>query len=198
VQYFWSRDSVVGRATGYGLDDRGVGVRVPIRARIFSSPRRQDRWTPTSFLMGTRGSFSGGKAAGAWSWIFTSIKCRDQENVNLCIHSPIRLHGVVLNTFYYLMGNILVIKLTSVVMLSSLKITMLTLFLNILLYFVQPLSYKANEVEAGNKNEGSLNLFEWQASTSHCWLRCELRRYSCPCVQSITHQAMKTYGVVEI
>jgi hypothetical protein len=26
----WSRDSVVGIATGYGLDDRRVGVRVPV------------------------------------------------------------------------------------------------------------------------------------------------------------------------
>jgi hypothetical protein len=30
-------------ATGYGLDDRGVGGRVPVRSRIFSSPRRPDR-----------------------------------------------------------------------------------------------------------------------------------------------------------
>jgi hypothetical protein len=26
----WSRDSVVGIATSYGLDDRGVGVRIPV------------------------------------------------------------------------------------------------------------------------------------------------------------------------
>jgi hypothetical protein len=26
----WSRDSAVGIATGYGLDDRGVGVRFPV------------------------------------------------------------------------------------------------------------------------------------------------------------------------
>jgi hypothetical protein len=38
-----SRDSVVGIATGYWADDRGVGVRVPVVARIFSSPRRSDR-----------------------------------------------------------------------------------------------------------------------------------------------------------
>jgi hypothetical protein len=37
-----SRDSVVGIATGYGLDDRGVGVRVLVGSRIFSSPRRPD------------------------------------------------------------------------------------------------------------------------------------------------------------
>jgi hypothetical protein len=37
-----SRDSAVGIATGYGLDDQGVGVRVPVGSRIFSSPRRPD------------------------------------------------------------------------------------------------------------------------------------------------------------
>jgi hypothetical protein len=46
-----SRDSVVGIATGYGLDDRGVGVRVPVGARIFSSPRRPDGlWGPSNLL----------------------------------------------------------------------------------------------------------------------------------------------------
>jgi hypothetical protein len=35
-----SRDSVVGIATGYGLDDRGVGVRVPLASRIFSTLSR--------------------------------------------------------------------------------------------------------------------------------------------------------------
>jgi hypothetical protein len=38
-----SRDSVVGIATSYGLDDRGVGVRVPVESIIFSSPDRPDR-----------------------------------------------------------------------------------------------------------------------------------------------------------
>jgi hypothetical protein len=41
--FVMSRDSVVGIATTYGLDDRGVGVRVPVRSRIFSSPDRPDR-----------------------------------------------------------------------------------------------------------------------------------------------------------
>jgi hypothetical protein len=45
--YFRSRDS----ATGYGLDDRGVVVRVPVGSRIFSSPRWPDRlWSPPSLL----------------------------------------------------------------------------------------------------------------------------------------------------
>jgi hypothetical protein len=46
-----SRDSVVGTAIGYRLDDRGVGVRVPVGSRIFSSPSRPDRlWSPPSLL----------------------------------------------------------------------------------------------------------------------------------------------------
>jgi hypothetical protein len=46
-----SRISAVGVATGYGLDDQGVGVRVPVGARIFTSPRRPHRlWGPPNFL----------------------------------------------------------------------------------------------------------------------------------------------------
>jgi hypothetical protein len=62
-----SRDSAVGIATGYGLDDQGVGVQVPVGARIFTSPCRPDRlWGPPCFLSHAyRGSIPGGKAAGA-------------------------------------------------------------------------------------------------------------------------------------
>jgi hypothetical protein len=38
-----SRVSVVGIATGYRVDDRGVEVRVPVGARTFPSPRRPQR-----------------------------------------------------------------------------------------------------------------------------------------------------------
>jgi hypothetical protein len=52
-----SRDSVVGLVIGYGLDDRGVRVRVPVGSRILSSPRRPDQlWSPPSLLfIGYRG-----------------------------------------------------------------------------------------------------------------------------------------------
>jgi hypothetical protein len=57
-----SRDSIVGIATGQGLDDREIGVRVPVGSRIFSSHHLPD---PTSFPMGTGDCLPVGKAAGA-------------------------------------------------------------------------------------------------------------------------------------
>jgi hypothetical protein len=62
-----NRDSVVSIAIGYWLDDRGIGVRDPVRSRIFSSPRRPDGfWYPPSPLSNEyRGLFLRVKAAGA-------------------------------------------------------------------------------------------------------------------------------------
>jgi hypothetical protein len=62
-----SRDSSIGIATGYGLGYQGVEVRVPIKARIFSSPRRPDRlWVPLSLLSnGYRGLPPGIKRPGS-------------------------------------------------------------------------------------------------------------------------------------
>jgi hypothetical protein len=51
-----SRDSVVGIATGYRLDDYEVGVRILTGSRITSSSRRPERCTgarPASYPMGT-------------------------------------------------------------------------------------------------------------------------------------------------
>jgi hypothetical protein len=63
----WSRDKAAGITVGYGLDGRGVGVRVPLGAGIFSSPVVQtgSGAHPASYPMGTKGSFPRGKAAGA-------------------------------------------------------------------------------------------------------------------------------------
>jgi hypothetical protein len=69
-----SRGSWVGTALGYGLDDRGSKVWFPAGAGNFSLHHRVQNGSgahPGSYPMGTRGSFPGGKAAGAWSWPLT-------------------------------------------------------------------------------------------------------------------------------
>jgi hypothetical protein len=63
-----SRDSSVGIALGYELDDRGCRVRFPAGAGNFSlhhSVQNGSGAYPASYPMGIRGSFPGGKAAGA-------------------------------------------------------------------------------------------------------------------------------------
>jgi hypothetical protein len=60
--------SLVGITTGYGLDARMIGVRFPARAGYFSFQHHVQTDSgshPPSYLMGTRGSFTGGRAAGA-------------------------------------------------------------------------------------------------------------------------------------
>jgi hypothetical protein len=56
------RGSAFGIATGYGQDDRGVGVRVPIGSKIFSSLRRPDWLRGSTSLLsnGYRGLFPRG------------------------------------------------------------------------------------------------------------------------------------------
>jgi hypothetical protein len=92
-----SRDSSVGIALGYGLDDRGSRVRFP--GGDFSLHHRVQNGSgahPASYPMGTRGSFPGVKRPGreadhsppsaevknAWSYTATP---------------PVGLHGVVLS-----------------------------------------------------------------------------------------------------
>jgi hypothetical protein len=63
-----SHDSSVGIALGYGLDHRGSRVRFPAGSGNFSLHHRVQNGSgthPTSYPIGTRGSFPGGKAAGA-------------------------------------------------------------------------------------------------------------------------------------
>jgi hypothetical protein len=66
-----SRDNSVGIELGYGLNDQGSRIRFPVRAGNFSLHHRVQngsRAHPVSYPMGTKGSFRGVKATGAWSW----------------------------------------------------------------------------------------------------------------------------------
>jgi len=74
------------------------GVWVLVQTRNFSphhcvqiGPRAH----PASCPMGAGGPFLGGKVVRAWSWLFTPIKCWS-HCVELYLHSPMCLHGVVL------------------------------------------------------------------------------------------------------
>jgi hypothetical protein len=53
-----SRDSIVGIATSYRLDNRGVGVRVPVGSRIFSTSSRpvlgSIQWVPGALSLGVK------------------------------------------------------------------------------------------------------------------------------------------------
>jgi hypothetical protein len=63
-----STNSSDGIALGYGLEDRGSRVRLPARAVNFCLHHRVQNGSgtyPSSYPMGTRGFFFGGKAAGA-------------------------------------------------------------------------------------------------------------------------------------
>jgi hypothetical protein len=81
-----SRDSVVGMATSYVLDDRGVGVRIPVGPEVY----------PTFYLMDTGGSFPGVKRP--WPEFDYSPPISVEVRKYGSIHSfPIRLHGEMLN-----------------------------------------------------------------------------------------------------
>jgi hypothetical protein len=74
------------------------------------------------YPIGNGNYFPWDKAARAWIWSFTSNCCRGEENVNLYIHSPIHLHGIVLNylnigtiwTLPYLMSVCLIFPASAV------------------------------------------------------------------------------------
>jgi hypothetical protein len=68
--------SVVGIATGYDLEGRGVGVRVAVGQDFFLHVvQTRSGAYPASYTMGTGDSIPGIKAAEDWSWslLLTSV-----------------------------------------------------------------------------------------------------------------------------
>jgi hypothetical protein len=95
-----SQGSVVGIVIAYGLDDRGVGVRVLVKSRIFSSHRLRPalgptqarvQWVPGALSLGVKRP---GREVDYSPPTSAEVK---KKWIYISIHSPIRLHGVVLN-----------------------------------------------------------------------------------------------------
>jgi hypothetical protein len=86
------------------------GVRVPARAENFSLHHRVQTGSeahPACYPMGTRGSFPGGKAAGAWSWPLTPSsaevkECVDFPNTPSWHGAQLKAQGQFYLTFTYL------------------------------------------------------------------------------------------------
>jgi hypothetical protein len=84
----------------YGLDDRGSRVRFLSGAGKISLHLRVQNGSGAyraSYPMGTKGSFSGVKRPGREADHSPPSSDEVKECVELYLHSPIRLHGVVLS-----------------------------------------------------------------------------------------------------
>jgi hypothetical protein len=84
-----SRDSVAGIAPSYGLDNRGIGVGVPVGSRIFS-PLRPDRlWGPLNLLSnGYRGALSPGVKRSGREAHHSPSTCAEVKILWIYISSP--------------------------------------------------------------------------------------------------------------
>jgi hypothetical protein len=87
-----SHSSIVGIMTGYGLDNRGVRVRVPVGSRTFTSPYHPDQlWGPPNLQTnGYGGAISPGvkqQNREADHSPPTSVKVKETW-IDLYIHSP--------------------------------------------------------------------------------------------------------------
>jgi hypothetical protein len=95
-----SRDSSVGIALGYGLDDRGSKVPFPAGAGNFSLHYRVQHGPgahPVSYPMGTGGSFSGVKRPGLEADHSPPSSAEVKNAWNYTSIPPVRLHSVVLS-----------------------------------------------------------------------------------------------------
>jgi hypothetical protein len=87
-----SRDSSVGTALVYGLDDRGSRVRFPVGAGNFSFATAS-----RTALEPTQTPIRWVKWPGREDDHSSSSSAEIKELVELYLHSPIRFHGVVLS-----------------------------------------------------------------------------------------------------
>jgi hypothetical protein len=81
---------------GYVLDDWGSRIRFPAGAGNFSLHHRVQNGSgthPVSYTVGTRGSFPGGKAAGALGWPLTPSSAEAKNAWSYTYTPPIRLHA---------------------------------------------------------------------------------------------------------
>jgi hypothetical protein len=95
-----SRDSSVGIAPGYGLDDRGSMVRFAAGAGNFSLHHRVQNGSgvrPASYPMVPGALSLGVKRPEREAHYSPPSSAEVKEYVELYIHSPIRIHGVVLS-----------------------------------------------------------------------------------------------------
>jgi hypothetical protein len=92
---YMSRDSPLGIALGYGLDDGDSMVRFLAGAENFSVHHRVQNGSgvhPASYPMGNRGSFPGGKEPGRETDHSPPSSAEVKEWVELYLHSPMHLH----------------------------------------------------------------------------------------------------------
>jgi hypothetical protein len=85
---------------GYGLYDRGSRVRFPAGAGDFSlhhCVKNGSGAHPASYPLGTRGSFPGVERPEREADHTLPSSAEVKECVEPYLHSPIRLHGVVLS-----------------------------------------------------------------------------------------------------
>jgi hypothetical protein len=95
-----SRNSSVGIAVGYGLEDRGSRVRFPADSGNFILHHRIQNGSvarSASYTMGTSVYLLGVKRPGREADHSPPSSAEVKECVELYLRSPIRLHGVVLS-----------------------------------------------------------------------------------------------------
>jgi hypothetical protein len=83
---------VIGIVTGYGLDDRGVGVRVPVEKRIFSTSSRPALGS-TQHIQWVQGNLSQGVKRPGREADHSAPASAEVKTMDLYIHFPIRLHA---------------------------------------------------------------------------------------------------------